>query len=340
MSVINITITASTTQTIPGIPDTISLSTNDPATIFFSLDGSIPNTFSPVYTVPIVMPQTLLNVVLNVFATNGVDNSAIITQTYSTTPDQLPAYAVGARVSRSATTNLNNASSTNSLYPFGTDGQNTNFQYTGTQNAGVTVYNESQPATPSGFDGSGNPAGFVNNPSSVNNKFKQIYSTTNAEGEVKIGVGNLPAKTRIIGKSAPMEYTQEQSSTSDKIFNPRALVVYQDTTTEDPTNPVIINRGDFSLENTEIVRDGVMLMNTALDSPPTQGSFVRREFNPRTQMWTCYYRDNTVNRWIISSFPHQPTKQDVGALYQMVFPRDQGVGMVFKWVWNQRVVLH
>ena len=310
MSVINIIITASATQTIPGIPDTISLGTNEPATIFFTLDGSIPDTFSPIYTVPVVMPQTLLNVVLSVFATNGVDNSAIITQTYSTTPEQLPAYAAGARISRSATTNLNNASSTNSLYPFGTDGPNPNFQYTGTQNAGITVYNESQPATPSGFDGNGNPAGFVNNPTSVNNTFKQIYSTENSEGEVYPGVGNLPAKTRIIGKTTPMEYVQEQSSTADKIFNPRALVIYQDATMEDPTNPVIINRSDFSLENTEIVKDGVLLMNTALDSPPTQGSFVRREFNPRTNSFTVYYRDNTVNRWIISTFPYQPTKQE------------------------------
>src|SRR5271165_626921 len=120
MSVINITITASSTQTIPGIPNTIALSTNEPATIFYTLDGSTPNIFSPIYIVPIVMPQTLLNVVLNVFATNGMDNSAVITQTYSTTPGQLPAFAVGARVSHSGTTNLNNASSTNSLYPFGT----------------------------------------------------------------------------------------------------------------------------------------------------------------------------------------------------------------------------
>jgi hypothetical protein len=340
MSVINITITQSATQTIPGIPDTIAISTSEPSTIFYSLDGSTPDLSSPIYIAPIVMPQTLLNVILNVFATNGVDNSAVITQTYSTTPEQLPAFAKGARVSRSATTNLNNASSTNSLYPFGTDGPNSNFQYTGTQNAGSTVYNESQPATPSGFDGSGNPAGFVNNPTSVNNTFKQIYSTTNSKGEVSIGVGNLPAKTRIIGKTTPMEYIQEQSSTADKIFNPRALVIYTNTLTDDPTNPVIINRGSFSLENTEIVRDGNLLFNTALDSPPTQGSFVRREFNPVNQTWTCYYRDNTVNRWIISTFPHQPTKQDVGALFQMVFPRDQGVGMVFKWVWNQRVVLH
>lgn len=339
MGVINITIIQSATQTIPGIPDTITISTNEPSTIFYSLDGSTPDLSSPIYLSPIIMPQTLLTVVLNVFATNGLDNSAVITQTYSTTANQLPAYASGARVSHSATTNLGNASFTNSLYPFGTDGPNTNFQYTGTQNAGITIYNQNEPATPSGFDANANPAGFVNDPT-IYKEYKQIYSETNSEGEVGIGIGNLPAKTTIIGKSTAVEYVQEQSSTADKIFNPRALVIYQNTTDEDPTNPAIINRGDFSLENNEIVKDGVLLFNTALDSPPTQGSFVRREYNPRTNMWTAYYRDNTVNRWIISSFPHQPTKQDVGALYQMVFPRDQGVGMVFKWVWNQRVVLH
>lgn len=340
MSVISITISPSAKQTLPGIPDSISLSTNEPATIFFTLNGATPDVYSSIYLIPIVMPQNLLSVMLTIFATNGVDNSAIITQTYSTTPDQLPAFHPGAKVSHSATTNLNNTSTTNSLFPFGTDGQNPNYRYTGTQNAGITVYDPSKPATPAGFDGSGNPGAFVNNQTSSNIQFKQVYSTTNAEGEVSIGVGNLPAKTKIVGNPYAKEYVQEQSSTADKLFNPRAMVVYQDVSNEDPLTPVIINRGEFSLENPEIVRDGALLFNSSLDIPPTQGSFVRREFNPRTGNFTCYYRDNTVNRWIISTFPYQPTKQDVGALYQMVFPRDPGVGMVFKWVWNQRVVLH
>src|ERR1700733_15073439 len=212
MAVISITITPSSTQTLPGIPDTIALSTSEPATIFFSLDGSTPDVYSPIYLVPIVMPQNLLTVVLNVFATNGMDSSAVITQIYSTTLEQLPAFESGARLAHSATTNLNNCSTGNSLFPFGTDSPNTNYRYIGTQNAGLTVFNPANPATSTGFDGNGDPSVFVNNPSSPKITFKQVYSTTNAEGEVSIGVGNLPAKTRIIGKSQAREYEQEQSS--------------------------------------------------------------------------------------------------------------------------------
>ena len=102
-----------------------------------------------------------------------------------------------------------------------------------------------------GFDAEGNPAGYTNKPIQAF-KFKQVYSTTNNEGEVFPGVGNLPATVTILKKSTPSEYRPEQSSFSDKIFNPRALVIFQDSTTEDPTNPVHINRPYFSLEDTEI----------------------------------------------------------------------------------------
>jgi hypothetical protein len=335
MGVISITITASATQTIPGIPNSVSISTSTPSTVFFSLDGSVPDISSPIYITPIKLPQTLLTVVLNVFATNGIDQSAIITQTYFTTPDQLPTPLNGDRTAHSATAPIN-IGANNDLYPFGTQNPLPTTHYTGTQNAGTTIYNPALPATPSGFDASEQPAGFQNNP--AKSQFKQIYSTTNVEGEVKPGVGNLPAKTTVIGKQYPVEYTQEISSTADKLFNPRAMVVFQDADNEDPTNPVMINRPDFNLQNLEIVRDGVLLMNNQLDVGTTSGSFVRREYNARTNKMTCYYYDNSVGRWIISSYDYAPTKQNLGALYQMPLPRQKpGAQYVYPWVlWMRR----
>lgn len=337
MGIINITITDSANQTIPGIPDTVSITTNEPAVVFYTLDGTTPNTYSPIYISPILMPQNLLDITLNVFATNQIDSSAVITKQYSGDKTAIIT-AAGDRLPHSAVTNIDNSGV--GLFPFGDGNPTPIFNYLNPGDAGTTVYDQSQPATSSGYGPDGYPTGYTNKPISTF-KFKQVYSTVNQEGEVFPGVGNLPAKVTVIGKNTPREYIPEQSSFSDKIFNPRALVIFQDTTTEDPTNPVHINRPYFSLEDQEIVRDGNLLYNSTLDSPPTMGGFVTRQYNARTNMMTSYYYDNTVGRWIISSTPYQPTRKDVGALYQMVFsrpnpnvPAGNGNGLVFKWIWG------
>lgn len=333
MGIINITITESSAQTIPGIPNTVSLATNEPACIFYTLDGTTPTTYSPIYVSPILMPQNLLKVTLNVFAINQIDASAVITVVYIGDASAIITTA-GDRLPHAATTNLNNSSTNNSLFPFGTSGPNPNFQYLNPANAGTTVYNEALPATPSGFGPDGQPDGYTNKPISAY-QWKQIYSTVNVEGEVWPGVGNLPAKVTIIGKSYPVEYRREISNFADKIFNPRALVIYQDSTNEDPTNPVNINRPYFSMEDQEIVRDGNLLFNSTLDSPPTMGGFVNRNYNARTNMMTHSYYDNTVGRWIFSSFPYAPTTKGVGALSGMVFGRSSAGSdgrKYFKWM--------
>lgn len=341
MGTISITITPSTDQTLPGIPNTVILTTSEPATIFYTLDGTNPNTYSNIYVAPIIMPQNLLVVVLNIFAANQTDNSAVITQEYSADVSEITTQ-VGDRLPHAAVSPLNNVSTINSLFPFGTNSPNPYFKYKAVADSGITVYNETKPATSTGFDGQGNPEGFTNKPIK-DFEFKQVYTTTNVEGEVYPGVGNLPATTKVIGKTTPVEYKPEFSDFADKIFDPRALVIFQDTTTEDPTNPVHINRPYFSLEDQEIVRDGNLLYNSTLDSPPTMGSFVNRYYNARTNMMTSYYYDNTVGRWIISTTPYQATTKDVGALYKIVFGRNGASGgggnRVIPWTWNRGTYL-
>lgn len=324
MAIISITITPSTEQTLPGIPNTITLETNIPSVIFYTLDGTTPNTYSPIYVAPIIMPEVQLTVILSVIASNGTDTSAVIVQTYTANNTAIPT-AAGARLPHSATTPVNNASTGNSLFPFGTSGPNPDVQYLNPGDAGTTIYTENNPnAQPSGFDGDGNPSGFTNLPIQ-DYEFQQVYSTLTYQNEEEPGVGNLPATTTTIGSQYPIQFRKERSDLADKIFNPRAFVVYQDSTTEDPTNPVLINRPYMSLENTETTRDGDLLYNTTVDSPPTMGGFINRHYNSRTNMLTYYYYDNTVGRWIISTTPYQSTN-NVGALSTMVFGRSSPQG--------------
>jgi hypothetical protein len=329
MSVIAITIIESSIQTMPGIPDTIALTTNEPATVFYTLDGSAPDTFSPIYVAPIIMPQSKLKVSLNIFATNGIDNSAVITKEYNIDVSKVIT-ATDSRVPHSAVSNLGNSSDNNSEYPFGRNAPSPDFQYLGASNAGTTIYNESLPAEATGYNQNMIPDGYSNSPV---DPFSIIYSTANFENVITPGVGSLPAKTKIIGKSTPVEFTQGYSSTSDKMFNPKAFVVYQDSSTEDPSNPAIINRDHFNLEPAEITRDGALLFNNSLDTPTTSGNFIRSAYNERTNELTNYFYDANVNRWIISKTPYMPN-HNMSNLGHMVYPRNQGVGMVFLWIQN------
>jgi hypothetical protein len=120
MGVINITITASADGVIPGIPATIAITTSEPCTIFYTLNNTVPNTFSPIYASPIQMPSNLLTVYLQVYATNGIDSSSVIVQEYVGDKDTIiTAVENNARLPRSAIRCLDDSNGDLSLFPFG-----------------------------------------------------------------------------------------------------------------------------------------------------------------------------------------------------------------------------
>ena len=321
MVVISISITEASEQIVSGFPVTISLSTNVPATIFYTTDGSIPTTFSSIFTSPIVLPTNSLSWTLQTFATNGIDTSPIITHTYTTNILNNTRIPHAASVSSTSDNQF-------SLYPFGTNSPSPNFAYTNSANAGITVDNTALPIVSYGFDVNGNPVG--------SNKqidtYQDIYSTTNVENQALNNVGNLPGKVTVIGRRSALEYTPESSSRSSGLFNAKAMVIFQDSSTDDPSNPVQINPQSFSMENLEIVKDGILLQTGELDTQTNMGAFIKSYYNPRTQNITSYYRDAGTNRWIISTYPYAPKDPTQGDLSGMVHAKqDQGVGRVFQW---------
>jgi len=296
MAVISISVTASSDQIVAGIPKSISIATNIPALIFYTLDGSVPTLFSTMYTSPILLPTNSLSIILNILASNGIDSSPIITECYITNI----AENTNARLPHTGTTAAPGSAPQN-LYPYGTNGNQPFANYTNPADAGITVDNPALPEIPNGFDANQNPAGFTNQPYDLTNYSIQ-YTTTNSEGETGPGIGTLPAKVKI----KPAEFIPETTQqTSLNMFDPRALVIYQDVASENPNDPPLINRMNYSLENIDIARDGAYLFSSGLDAPPVNGTFLRAHHNPRLGTITYYYLDTWSNRWIISTMPYQ-----------------------------------
>lgn len=340
MAVICVTITQSHEQVVAGIPKTVSIATNVAATIFYTLDGTSPTLFSTMYTGPIFLPFDSLLVNLNVLATNGTDYSPVVTETYQTNMVH-----GNARLPHAAT-NARPGDILPDTYPFGTPPYQPNQRFRNPADSGVTVYNPERPAAPTAFNANGNPTGFTNKPYNTKN-YQITYSTTNAEGETGPNIGNLPGNVSLpypsdIQPDMGQESNQgpEQTNQFTTTFDPRAMVIFQDFSKEDPNDPPQINRQFFSMENPERARDGTFFYNTGVDATaPVSGSFVRAHFNPRDNTITHYYRDSWSNKWIISTAPYTPNGSYDGNLAQASFGLKSGAGVVLEWIPFQRRVL-
>jgi hypothetical protein len=323
MSIISVTITESVLQVLAGIPKTITLNTNVPASIFYTLDGTDPDYNSNIYVSPITMPTNTSAVVLKVFATDGTDTSAIISQRYVTT-------LAGARQTHDTVVKYNQLAETRAnIYPFGGVSQTLPVIY-GSM-GGIIVDDPNIPNIPDGYDGTatGTSPGGTDLPLG---NYDLIYSDSDAEGNRGHGIGTLPATVTI--RVPPPVSPSSSSNVNDKFFNSKAMVIYQDSrdTPIDPNVPVI-NRQFFSLENPETVRTGALLFNTALDGLQPTGSFVRSVFNPADQTITYYYMDASVNRWIISKEPYSPKNSNIGNYANITFsPRGEGSNKIYKWI--------
>jgi hypothetical protein len=324
VSVISLTLTQSAHETLRGIPDTITVSTNIPAVVFFTIDGTLPNTNSSVYVSPIRLPSSLSQVTLNVLATDGTNTSSVVSQTFTGDLSSVVNFSGGAKFPQATQASIGNSANGNSLFPFGTTNPGSNTQYTGVGSSANTIYDQSLPSVPNGYDESGNPASFSNDPIDVFGAPPQIKDKN----------------VSVIGKNGPIEFVQEFSSNNDKLFNPKALVIYHDASNTDLLTPTIINRPHFSLENPELIKDGILLSTHNLNSPTITGSFIKSHYNPNTGTMKTYYRDSAVNRWIISEWQYTPTEPSLNSFSNLVFGREPGSVHVYPWhLWMRRTLM-
>jgi hypothetical protein len=322
MAVISISIVESAIQIVSGIPKTVALSANVPSTILYTLDGTIPNLFSTIYTGPIFLPIDSPVVNLQALATNGTDSSAILSEIYTTDITD-----GGLRLPHSSG-NVPVGVNIPDLYPFGTNTNYPNGNYNNPADSGITVNDPTLPTISNGFDADGYPTNFTNLPYNSQN-YEVTYTTTDAEGRTGNGIGTLPAATTF----KPETPVPNQSQQFSNMFDPRALVIFQDFTKEDPNDPPTINRQFFSTEDPEKSRDGSLLFDADGSGIPPSGTFIRSEYNPRTGMLTSYFRDSWSNKWVISTSPYTPGPN---AVTNLSTSSSAWGGKVFEWVAFQR----
>lgn len=315
--VISTTLIESTEQLMSGRPRSVRVETDTPSNVYYTLDGSTPTTTSLIMVGDLVIPTNSPSIELRFFASNGTDSSPITSKIYQ--PDLHKVRFPNARVEGNVQDSLKNWGT------YGDQGNDFNFRFDGT--AGVAVDSPDIDGYPNGFDGTG--TGTTRGETDLpKDKYAFRFSTMNAIGKEGPGIGTVPAKVTILPQ-AP-QFPQTTSKVSDRLFNPRALVIYQSYKDVNPNGVGMINRGMFSLENPERSGNG---FNTGFDKGNVTGGFVKAVFNPNDSTINYYYRDNSVGRWIISTEKYQP-KPGADDLSRTISNPRQGntVARIFHWI--------
>jgi hypothetical protein len=322
MVVITVTITESSEQIVSGIPKTVSMATSIPASIFYTFDGTTPDASSSLYAGgDLEIPTHEPTATFKVFATNGVDSSSIITRTYY--PDETDSIR---RPFDSVTNAADVASDTNNNFPYSDYGPNVPVEY---GSVGLeTVDSPDVAGESAGYDGTATGTSSAETDQTYPDNYEVIYSDSDSVGERGHGIGTLPSQVTVRNEGNE----NSQTNMNESLFNPKAMVIYQDNTQEPYDNDILqTNRPFFSLENPETDKDGALLSSAPQYMAPT-GGFVTSRFNPTENVITYYYFDSQALRWIISKEPYVPSIDSSKALSRIIISsRSSGSNRVFKW---------
>lgn len=296
MAVISISATSLGTELIAGIPQFVALDTNVPATMFFTLDGSVPTVYSSVYLTPIEMP-TYGSVRLRAMATSGAD-LGYLDITYFTPTSALhrhlriDGYGIGIAVDAY------------SVDPVLVDGY-------GADDTGHVII----PARRSDYE---------------LEDLEIKYSRTGFDGE---GYGTLiemgPQPEDVKERSEEIDGDFSSPNRQNVYFNPKATTIVIDGTDGYGDQVVrIINRPlDGTLDVLKYLQGKTMYE----PQPYISGGHVKTFYNYQTGRLCAYYFDANECRWIksIQNFDPNTVPRGIG-LRMGIQP------LVFKWIYNKR----
>jgi hypothetical protein len=309
---ISLIVTESDLEKIAGIPVYVTVETNIPSTIFYTLDGSEPTTSSSVYIDKITLPTNISKIILKIFATNGISNSSIFSKIYSHS-------FVGVDPGSAIVSNYNQYRTGTNYAPFGDMLQDIPAVFGPA--AGLIIDDANIPNTLDGYNASGQRVGSIDE-TAKNLNF--IYSETDGKGNVGRGIGTVSYATIREPEAAP-----DQSSVNNKLFNPKAKIIFQSYEDTENQDIALINRSQFTLIDPEKFNGGSQYYYNP-GTLQTTGGALRQHFNPKDSTITYYYFDSSSLRWIISKEKFLPS---ISTNYSNVIPvsRTSGTGLVFKW---------
>lgn len=259
MAVVTLTYVGSEQEIVSGIPQTMTIETNVPATIHFTLDGSTPTTSSPIYIDTFEMPDGLNSVTLSAF---GIDGDSVVgpilTQVFA--PD-----VTRITISRSV----------------GSEGI-------------VLARADTGDNTPDGFDADGAPARFMDVDLETLDIARPDRGYMGLEEGTRIEVG-VPDPSETASRLDD-DFVPYSTPEIAELFEPSARVIVIDTRLDNDLLPMLRPFG--SLHDPYKEFGGKRIRETADDATYVSGGFVRRFYDTRNNVMVSTYFDHNENRWI------------------------------------------
>jgi hypothetical protein len=269
MAVITISVVDVGPELISGVPQWVSLSTNIPATIFYTLDGSVPTIASSVYITSILLTTTS-SIRLRALAISGVDLGILdvffASTTYLTYPRRIDAtYGAGIVVDAALIEDVFDDG-------YGLDESNVSSEP-------IRYYDVDVPRL----------------------DIQLFRDSSSGEGTM-LSVGFAPPKNQI-------SFDMSTPNGNNVFFNPKSLYVVIDGRDgyEDQVHDgyLIINRPCAGTMDPVNYLGGKMFYEP---HPYTSGGFVKTHYDSRNKVSVSYYFDANETRWIKSIENFDPTQ--------------------------------
>jgi hypothetical protein len=273
MATITLTFTASTEEIVSGVPRLVVISSDVPATIYYTIDGTDPTEDSAVYADAIDFPEGVGSVILSAFAIDSeLNTSEIFTTTYAT------------NIIRLERTHI-----------------------TGSEGKVVDRVTDDRDNA-IGYDADGDEVAYTDEELY---KLRPSYSSQGWQGieagtAISVGVPD-PEDTPY-----PFDDDFDPYSTieSSQFFNPYAKVIVMDARQDNEVS--ILNRPWGSLRNVSREFGGKRLVDAAEDPTYISGGFVKSFYSVENNVMVSYYFDRNTYRYIKSIQEMPATASGIG----------------------------
>jgi hypothetical protein len=303
MAVIIITAEGLGSELVAGIPLLVSLSTNLPSTIYFTIDGSEPSASGAIYVQPIPMPTDAGSIRLRALAVSGSDRSTLdvvyrVDTGMTAPPWRLPYDGAGVVVDAYGVPEV-------VFDGYGVDPHDSSDVFT----ADYPVRGADEPLQ----------------------DYEFRYSTTGAAGQglgtlIAIGFPDPALMARKLGAVDP----RTSSPNHDNVFfNPRSLFVTVDGRDGYQDQSVFLRNRPWAgtLDPVKYLGGKQFLE----EAPYISGGLVRSFYNWDKGFMVTYYWDSNELRWIRSIQSLDSSRRPATGMRP-----GTGPPMVFKWVYNKR----